>query len=382
MDGERTRRTRPGLIPTDSSPRATSGVATGPDLDPVRLGIVGTGGIGTLHAEVAARIPEIELVALSGLDPDAPALADRLGVPLESDFGALTGHGVEAVIVAVPNQLHETVGLHFAARGVHLLVEKPIADSLPAGKALCASAETHGVHLIVGQHRRYNNLVRTAAEVVASEIGTLVATSAMVAMRKPDSYYEPDWRRAAGSGPLLVNLIHEVDLQRAVCGEIDRVQAVASNRARGFAFDDTAAVLLHFRSGALGTMVVTESTPSPWSWEASVSEGMGFHNAGQDNASFLGTKRSLSFPSMTLWGYDDADGEPGWRSPLHARRVTVTPNEPYVDQLVHLARVVRGLEAPHVPGAEGLRSLAVVMAVVEAASTGAVIDVGELLDAA
>jgi predicted dehydrogenase len=263
---------------------------------------------------------------------------------------------------------------------VHVLVEKPIADTLAAGQELCAVASQLGVHLLVGHHRRYNNLVKAAALAVANDIGRLVATNAMVTMRKPDSYYEPEWRRSAGAGPLLVNLVHEVDLQRAVCGDIDRVQAVSTTVGREFDFDDTAAVVLHFRNGALGTILITESTPSPWSWEASVSEGMGFHNAGRDHARFLGTSASLSFPSMTTWTYRAADGEPGWHTPLHTKRIDVVPNDPYVDQIAHFARVIRGLETPHVSGAEGLRSLAVVAAVIEAARSGAIVDVDELIE--
>ena len=63
-------------------------------------------------------------------------------------------------------------------------------------------------------------------------------------------------------------------------------------------------------------------------------------------------------------------------------RIDVEPNDPYADQIAHFARVIRGLETPHVPGAEGLRSLAVVSAVIEAARTGEIVDVDELLNRA
>ena len=202
----------------------------------------------------------------------------------------------------------------------------------------------------------------------------------MVTMRKPDSYYEPEWRHSAGAGPLLVNLVHEVDVQRAVCGDVERVQAASAKVGREFDFDDTAAVILHFRNGALGTVLISESTPSPWSWEASVSEGMGFHNAGRDHARFVGTEASLGFPSMTTWTYRPADGEPGWHTPLHTTRIDVEPNDPYVDQIAHFANVIRGLEVPHVSGTEGLRSLAVVTRSIEAARSGEIVDVDELID--
>jgi predicted dehydrogenase len=325
---------------------------------------------------------DVALVGMSGLDDGAAALAAQLGVPLHTDYRELINEGLDGVVVAAPNQLHLEIGAFFASHGIHLLVEKPIADTLAAGKELCAVATRNGVHLLVGHHRRYNNLVKAAAAVVASDIGRLVATNAMVTMRKPDSYYVPEWRRSAGAGPLLVNLVHEVDLQRAVCGDIDRVQAASAKVGREFDFDDTAAVLLRFRNGALGTILVTESTPSPWSWEASVSEGLGFHNAGRDHVRFVGTEASLGFPSMTTWTYRPADGEPGWQTPLHMQRIEVEPNDPYVDQIAHFARVLRGLETPHVSGVEGLRSLAVVTAVVDAALTGEVVAVDELLDGA
>lgn len=346
---------------------------------PVRLAVVGVGGIGRIHARTGARLPDIELVAVADLDAAARGVAAELGVPVHTDYRAVTD--VDGVVVAVPNQLHEEVGCHFAERGVHVLVEKPIADSVASGRRLCDAAAAAGVQLLVGHHRRHNNLASTAHDVVGTQLGGLVATNALVTMRKPESYYAPDWRREAGAGPLLVNLIHEVDLQRAVCGEIDSVQAIGSSAGRGFDFDDTATILFEFTSGAVGCVVVSDSVPSPWSWESSVSEGMGFHDAGQDYARFLGTQASLSFPSMTLWTYDRADGEPGWHTPLHARRIDVERNDPYRDQLAHFADVIRGDVVPLVTGDDGLRSLAVVEAVVASARTRRPVDVDDMFPA-
>ena len=141
-----------------------------------------------------------------------------------------------------------------------------------------------------------------------------------------------------------------------------------------------ATMLFHFESGALGTLVISESTPSPWSWEASVSDGMGYHNAGQDHARFIGTEASLSFPSLMLWHYGDGEHEPGWRSPLLTSTVSVERTNPYIDQIAHFARVVRGHEAPLVSGADGLRSLAVVDAVIAAARTNRLVQLSEFTD--
>lgn len=347
--------------------------------EPVRLGIIGTGGIGKLHAGLAASMPDIDLVALSGLDDDAEQLALTLDVELYRRYQQLGELDLDGVVVATPNHLHLEMAAYFADLGVHLLVEKPIADSVEAGWEICRLADEAGVYLLVGHHRRHHSLVQAATELVRHELGRLVATNTLVTMCKPNSYYEIPWRRTEAAGPLLVNLVHEVDLQRAVCGEIDSVQAASTKVGRDFAFDDTAAIVLHFRSGALGTVLLSESTPSPWSWEAAVSDGMGFHNAGQDHAHFVGTEGSLSFPSLTVWNYDQNDIDPGWTSPLVAQSHEIRRTNPYVEQLTNFAQVIRGKEEPLVSGRDGLRSLAVVNAVIESARTGGVVGIDSIL---
>lgn len=346
---------------------------------PVRVAVVGTGGIGRLHAELASDLDSVELVGISSLEPEAESLAADLSATFAPRYENLIDLDLEAVIIATPNRTHLEIGGFFAERHIHVLMEKPVAETRAAAQDLCRAADEAGIHLLVGHHRRHHGLVRAAQSFVQEQMGTLVATNTLVTMRKPDSYYEIEWRRSEGAGPLLVNLIHEVDLLRTVCGEIERVQAAAAKLNRNFDFDDTAAMLLHFENGGLGTLVISESTASPWSWEASVSDGMGFHNAGQDHAQFIGTEASLSFPSLTAWRYNAAEGEPGWMSPLHAYRLDPRRNNPYVDQIEHLARVVRGLEEPVVSGRDGLRSLAVVDAVILAARTGELVEVDKVL---
>lgn len=349
---------------------------------PVRLAVVGTGLIGAVHAERVVGNPNTELAALCGLDDGAPGLAERLAVPLTTDFRDILVHDVDGVIVATPNQLHAPMGTFFLEHGIPILVEKPIGDSVSAGIELCAAGSVAGVPILVGQHRRHNALVQRARGIIEERLGRLLGFTIMAAMRKPDSYYQPVWRRQVGAGPLLVNLIHEVDLLRFVCGEITAVQAVTRGLGRPWDFDDTAAIVAHIEGGAVGTLFLTESTPSPWSWESSVSDGMGFHNAEQDHAHFMGSEASLSFPSLTVWTYDEGNGEPGWFSPLHASRAETTEADPYSRQIAHFASVVLGETEPMVSGADGLRSLAVVDAIIEAGSSGSVVEVDSVIDGA
>jgi predicted dehydrogenase len=348
--------------------------------EPLRLAVVGVGSIGALHARKVAAGSSTRLAAICDTDARAEGLARSLEVPHVSNYEVVPSVGVDGVVIATPNHLHAPIANFFLEAGIPVLVEKPIADSVAAGHELCETARRVGVPLLVGHHRRHNPLVRAAREMITSEIGSLLGVSTMVTMRKPDSYYEESWRRSSSAGPLLVNLIHEVDMIRFMCGEIDAVQAGARRLNRSWDFEDTAGVLLHLRNGALVTVFLTESSPSPWSWEASVSEGMGFYDAGQDYARYLGTEASLSLPSLTLWSYEAGLREPGWNQPLSPRMVAVTAADPYLAQIENFADVILGRAEPVVTGYDGLRSLAVVEAIVAAAHTGTQVDVDTFLE--
>ena len=348
---------------------------------PVRLAVVGTGGIGKLHVQLAAEHPGFELVAISSLEDLGRTLADEFDIAFEHDYRELVNHDIEAVLVATPNQTHREIGAFFAKAGVHVLMEKPIADTLESARSLCDAAKASGVQLLIGHHRRHHSLVQAAREFVKNSLGTPLSTNTLVTMQKPDSYYEVDWRRGPGAGPLLVNLIHEADLLRFISGEIHSVQAFSAKRNREFAFDDTAVVLVTYTSGAMGTLTITESAASPWSWEASVSDGLGYFNAGQDHAQFMGTNAALSFPSLTTWQYDSRESEPGWNSTLHAKQLTPDRTNPYVEQLSHFADVISGHAAPLVSGSDALRSLAVVDAVMLAAASGGIVEIDDVLNA-
>lgn len=102
--------------------------------------------------------------------------------------------------------------------------------------------------------------------------------------------------------------------------------------------------------------------------------GFGFHTTGEDYLSIMGTDGSLSFPSLTRWAHD-GDGESGWFTPLRSQQTSVVDADPHARQIEHFARVVLGEEQPLVSGWDGLRSLAVLEAVIGAARTGTVVTV-------
>ena len=93
---------------------------------------------------------------------------------------------------------------------------------------------------MVGYYRRFNPLVQRARQVVQSgEIGSLVAVNLLWTLQKPENYYDVVWRTESGGGPILINLIHDIDILRYVCGEIQQVYALTSSVTRDFDVEDT-----------------------------------------------------------------------------------------------------------------------------------------------
>lgn len=338
-------------------------------MTPLRIGVIGAGMIGRKHIEVALAEPHCRLVGIADPAPAAKAIADGAGVPHFTDHAAmLETANLQGVVVATPNALHVSAALACIARGIPVLVEKPIADTLEAARRLVAAGERAGIPILVGHHRRHNPLVRKAREIIrAGEIGRLVAVVALATFLKPDSYFDQTWRREAGGGPVLINLIHDIDFLRFIAGEIRSVQAFTSSAVRGFGVEDSAAVAVRFADGALGTLTVSDTATAPWSWELTAGENPFFPQHTENCTLFTGTSGSLTLPRLEHWRYD---GERGWGAPLTRRHIEVAPADPYVEQLRHFCRVIDGAETPVVSGADGMATLRATLAVKEAAETG------------
>ncbi len=337
---------------------------------PPRLAVIGVGAIGRQHARLAAADPDCRLTAIVDPIPDARAFANELGASWYPDHQAmLADHVPDGAIVAVPNAAHAEVGIACAAAGVHLLVEKPVADTVPAGLALVEAAEAAGVWMLVGHHRRFDPAVEAARAIVRSgDLGRLVIVTVVWAAHKPDDYWNVSWRCSAGGGPVLINLIHDVDCLRHICGEIVEVEAITSRSVRGFEVEDTAAILLRFATGALGTMAISDATVSPWNWEAGTNDNPAVAWSGQNSYRFIGTAGSLEFPNLVTWRHEGAAGG-DWGRPVMATPVGVGPRAAREAQLRHFCAVIRGDARPRIDGRDGLATLAVTMAVHDSAAS-------------
>jgi predicted dehydrogenase len=336
----------------------------------VRLALAGGGLIGRAHAERIRQHPYCTLVGVADPSPAAAALAQEMDVRLFATLEEmLDATRPDGAILATPNALHVPGALACIARRVPVLVEKPVADSLDEAQQLVAATAASGVPVLVGHHRRHSAILEAARGVIASgRLGRLVTVNGSATFRKPDTYFsDGPWRTQPGGGPILINLVHEIDNLRALLGDIVEVQALASNAARGFAVEDTVAINLRFANGVLGTFLLSDAAASPRSWEQTSGENKRYdRHADEDCYVIAGDQGSLEVPTMRLRRYA---GERSWWARLSTEVIKVPELDPLVQQLGHFCAVVRGDEAPRVSVADATRTLAVTLAVARAASS-------------
>ncbi|CAO3437509.1 Gfo/Idh/MocA family protein [Azospirillum endophyticum] len=347
----------------------------------LRIAVAGFGAIGRKHAEVLRACGACERVVIIDPEPRTRMQAESQRFDAFPDIGS--GHrqaGFDAVVIAVPTADHLESASHCIELGLPILVEKPIADTVEAARLLSERADAAGIPLLIGHHRRHNPLVRTAAGLIGDGlIGRPTVATVLYTFKKPDAYFDIPWHREPnGGGPILINLIHEVDQLRFLLGEVRSVQAVQSNAVRGLPVEDSAVVLLRFASGVLATITLSDCVAAPWSYDLASGEfdlmsgKAGRIDRGREDTHFIsGTEGSLTLPNLRHYSFA---GEAGWSNPLAVRSVKPEAADTYVLQAEHFLRVAQGLEAPLVTGADATRTLEVTLAIKAAARTGQAID--------
>ena len=343
----------------------------------ITIGVIGAGLIGRKHLRKISEHRDYDLVGIADVNVDSVS-AEYPKTRVFADYRRLLDEArPQAVIIASPNQLHAETGIECARRGIDTLIEKPVTDTIETAAALMAEVRKGGIKSLVGHHRRHHLQVRTLKALLGEgRIGDVVGVSAIWATHKPADYFKiAPWRTEAGGGPILINLIHEIDFLRFTVGEIQAVEAIASNRQRGFAVEDTAAALIEFDNGALGTFFISDSAVSPWTTEQGVGESPEFPFSGESSYRFMGRRGALEFPGLVQW--IQAGDAQDWNQPIQAQRIHAPTIDPYVAQLDHFRDVIRGATPSLQPVEDGARSLLATLAIAEAATEGRRVDLRE-----
>jgi len=172
---------------------------------PFRVGVVGVGVMGSNHARVISELPEVELAGIVDIDRhQARNVSRSLGCRAFENLDALLECGVDAATIAAPTHLHHELAITCIRRGIHVLIEKPIASTAEEGRSLIAAARRAGVTLMVGHVERFNPAVQAIKETLVGEEILSIAITRV----------GPFPPRMSNVGVVIDLAVHDIDLIR------------------------------------------------------------------------------------------------------------------------------------------------------------------------
>lgn len=333
----------------------------------IRFGILGTGTVARYHATAVAQTSGARLVAVSRSDPSRMDEAEAIfGVPCEPNAEALLARpDIDAVCICTPSGMHAPQAIAAAQAGKHVLVEKPMALTLADADTMITACHNAGVLLGVALQRRADPLfqgVRTAVE--AGALGRLVLGTVSIPYVRPQSYYDSaSWRGTwamDGGGALMNQGIHLADLLLWYIGDVTELSAHAATLAHTIEVEDCLTATLRFKNGALGSLVATTAAAPGFPHRIEIyGDRGGVQIEGERVARCEGGDMESLRPFSAETPTDAGAGA----SPTG---ISALGHTSLVGDMVTAIREGR---PPLVPGEEGRRSLALVLAVYEAART-------------
>ena len=307
----------------------------------LRVGLLGCGGIGARHAGAVAALPQhMKLVACCGRDAMRTAeFAAQHGASPFTAMDPMIDAGIDVMIATLPPYARGGEIERAASRGVHLLVEKPIALDMVAADAMVGAVAASGVTASVGFMYRFGNAVQRWQASDTGPVGLYAGSYHCNAL------HASWWREEAKSGgQLLEQVIHQIDLIRLFMGEPDSVYARRASLFHGdvpgYDVEDVSAVIFGWDDGRTATLNASNiAVPGVWhkDWALFARHMTGRFTSWNDAVL---TRTIGPISSETIVGATD----------------------PFVAQLADLAVAIRERRRPHVPLAEGAASLRLALA--------------------
>lgn len=331
----------------------------------IRIGIIGSGGMGSTHAAAWARTPA-HLVGIGSADSArAAALAAQHGATAYTDYDALL-RDVDVIDICTPTHLHHDMVLAAAAAGKHIVCEKPLARTYAQGQAMLAACADAGVHLLVAHVVRFFPEYAGAKAIVQrGDIGNVAVTRLTRCAYQPKLAADNWFIDPAKSGGMMLDLmIHDFDYARWIAGEVVSVYAKGVRAAQPNAPEDYALAILRHANGAISNIEGGWAYPPPMfrtALEIAGSAGLIEHPA--DSAT------PLAIYKKAKSGGDSADvGIPG--SPLD--------EDSYTTEIKHFYEVLVNGAVPRVTAEDGLAALRIALAAIESAQSGRAVLLAEV----
>ncbi len=298
----------------------------------LRVGVVGVGVMGSNHARVLTDLPGIHFVGVADPDPQqASFVSHALGCTAVTDVEALIERGVDAITIAAPTHLHHPIALTCIERGIHVLVEKPIASSAAEGHDIVDAARRAGVTLMVGHVERFNPAVQAIKEALRDEDILSIAITRV----------GPFPPRMSNVGVVIDLAVHDIDLIRWFTdSDIIEVQPQLSSAVAER--EDIALLQFRTASGVLAHINTNWLTPF------------------KARTAHVATRKKYVMGDLLTRQVTECFGfQPDGSYSM--RHLSVGHAEPLRAELVAFVDAIRGNGRPAVTGEEGVASLEIAM---------------------
>ena len=299
----------------------------------IATGVIGVGSMGRHHARVYRELPETSLVGVADADTEAAEeAADTYETTAMSVDELLDA--ADAVSIAVPTRYHYDTARDAIDRGVHVLVEKPLVESLDEGRELIRHADERDVVLQVGHIERFNPAVRALTDIVP-DLDVIAVDARRLG---------PPVDRDMNTSTVLDLMIHDSDVLLALIGDdVELKEAASAND------DRYVTATMSMDDGVLGTLTASRVT------QRKVRELSITARSCQVHVDYI--SQSVQIHRHSIPEYIEENGDIRYRHENIVEHPTVDNGEPLKKELSAFAEAVREGSEPVVTGEDGLRAL-------------------------
>ncbi len=343
----------------------------------LRVAVIGMGFAGRLHCESYESLGEkAKIVAICDSNEErAKNYAEMFNAEACTDYHQLLKRNdIDAIDICAPHHLHVQLAVEAAKAGKHILCEKPIAITVEEADKIIDAAKKAGVTLMVAENHLFTPAHQKIKEIVDSgKIGRVflvrtfeAATSELISNPDPK-----DWRaNPQNQGMLLDMAVHKFAFLRWVLGDVDSVFAIREKlvvTTMAPNYDDTALLIVKFKSGAVGEIVVTGGNPAGIT---NSTEMYGTDGTVMENHLW---EKPVTYLSVTA---PESNGE--WVTP----DVEHSPFPGYYTisfrkEVEHFVDCVLNGKKPGMTGEDGREAVRAILAATESAKTGQFVKVGD-----
>lgn len=311
----------------------------------MRVGVIGCGAFGQNHVRNFSQMPHCELVGVADIDEDRlHTVKEAYGVPVYTEYKDLLKCDLDAVTIAVPTTLHKNVACDVLGKGIHTLVEKPIASTLEEAETMIQTARREGANLMVGHVTRFEpTITKLKAMIDHDELGQVISLSA-----KRVGPYHPRIRDVG----IIIDLgVHDIDIISYLHRErAQKVFAIAGKTVH--TFEDYASILMAFKSDKAGLIDMNWHTP---------------HKVRKLTAVGTSSMVDINYLNNSLKNYNSE-----W-----IREAKISAREPLRAELEAFISCIERDEEVPITGEDGLYTLRVALAAIKSYQEGREVSLGD-----